>query len=60
MQTLLRANYNSRLMLTLVSLAVRIAQAMGLHLNVTSSLLQPFEREMQRRLWWQICALDAR
>ena len=46
-------------MWTLTSLAVRIAQAMGLHLENSSSSLRPFGREMRRRLWWQICLLDA-
>ena len=46
-------------MWTLTSLAVRIAQAMGLHHENSSSSLRPFGREMRRRLWWQICLLDS-
>ena len=38
---------------------MRIAQAIGLHHDNTSSSLSPFEREMRRRLWWQICVLDS-
>ena len=58
-QTSVRANDTRRLMWTLTSLAVRIAQAMGLHHEHSSSSLRPFEREMRRRLWWQICLLDS-
>lgn len=54
-----RANDSSRLMWTLTSLAVRIAEAMGLHNDSTASLFRPFEHEMRRRLWWQICDLDS-
>ncbi|MCJ1435781.1 hypothetical protein MMC27_005156 [Xylographa pallens] len=54
-----RVNDTRRLMWTLTSLAVRIAQAMGLHHESSSSLLRSFGREMRRRLWWQICLLDS-
>lgn len=47
---------------TLTSLAVRIAHALGLHREKLDdqqpSPYQPFEREMRRRLWWEICFLD--
>jgi len=46
-------------MWTLTSLAIRIAQAMGLHNENTLSSRRPFDREMRRRLWWQICVLDS-
>ncbi|KAF7504324.1 hypothetical protein GJ744_002444 [Endocarpon pusillum] len=57
-----RSNENSRRTWTMTSLAVRIAHALGLHKErfggkYTSPYL-PFEREMRRRLWWQICILD--
>lgn len=55
----MRANDTSRLMWTLTSLAVRIAEGMGLHQDSTTSSFRPFENEMRRRLWWQICDLDA-
>lgn len=45
-------------MWTLVSLAVRIAQGMGLNLEHRDSSYSLFHREMRRRLWWQICILD--
>jgi hypothetical protein len=57
-----RSNENSRRTWTLTSLAVRIAHALGLHREVFGGKYtpphRPFEREMRRRLWWQICALD--
>lgn len=53
-----RSNDSSRCMWTLTSVAIRIAQAMGLHYDNTSASLPPFEREIRRRLWWQICDLD--
>lgn len=33
---------------------------MGLHSDRASTGLTPFDIEMRRRLWWQICALDVR
>lgn len=38
--------------------AVRIAQALGIHRDGSFFSLSPFETEMRRRLWWQICLLD--
>ena len=61
-QFAVRSNENSRRTWTLTSLAVRIAHAIGLHREMRdgkhTSPYRPFEREMRRRLWWQICALD--
>jgi hypothetical protein len=58
----LRSNETSRRTWTITSLAVRIAHALGLHRETYDvkypSLYKPFEREMRRRLWWQICNLD--
>ena len=46
----------------MTGLAVRIAHALGLHLETYGGKYlfphEPFEREMRRRLWWQICNLD--
>lgn len=58
-QSAIRANDTRRIMWTLTSLAVRIAQAMGLHNESLLSSHQPFEQEMRRRLWWQIYILDS-
>ena len=57
-----RNNENSRRTWTLTSLVVRIAHALGIHRELSggkyASPYQPFEREMRRRLWCQICSLD--
>jgi len=58
-QAAVRSSDTRRVMWTLTSLAIRIAQAMGLHHENTSSSLKPFAREMRRRLWWQLCLLDS-
>jgi hypothetical protein len=49
-----------RLMGTLTALAVRLAQNIGIHRDGTHFNLRPFEIEMRRRLWWNICLLDSR
>ena len=57
-----RSNESSRRTWTLTSLVVRIAHALGLHREMFggkyTSPYPPFERELRRRLWWQICTLD--
>lgn len=60
LQTCLRANELGRRVWVLTGLAIRLAQSIGLHRNVTSLRLSPFELEMRCRLWWQLCVLDAR
>ncbi|KAF2158519.1 hypothetical protein M409DRAFT_34456, partial [Zasmidium cellare ATCC 36951] len=45
---------------TLVSLAIRVGMRVGLHQEQPSQARTPFEIEMHRRLWWQICTLDTR
>jgi hypothetical protein len=49
-----------RSLFCLTSVAVRIAQRMGLHHDGTSYGLPSFEVEMRRRLGWQIVLLDNR
>ncbi|KAI4163671.1 MAG: hypothetical protein LQ342_002705 [Letrouitia transgressa] len=56
----LRCHDDSRLVWTLTSLAIRIAQALDLHRDDSSASLSPFNTELRRRLWWQICLLDGR
>ncbi|MCJ1383827.1 hypothetical protein MMC17_006941 [Xylographa soralifera] len=53
----LRMTDMSRRTWTMAGLAVRIARAMGLHHE--SPGRTPFETEMRRRLWHQICFLDS-
>lgn len=45
---------------TLTGLIIRIAQSLGIHRDGKLFRLSPFETEMRRRLWWQICSLDVR
>ncbi|KID83504.1 fungal specific transcription factor domain-containing protein [Metarhizium guizhouense ARSEF 977] len=56
----LRSYCNLRLMWSLTSIAARLAQNMGLHRDGTHFRLPAFVVEARRRLWWTICALDAR
>lgn len=57
---LLRRNDDARVIWTLTGLVVRIAQTLGIHRDGSHFNLSPFEIEMRRRLWWQVCILDAR
>lgn len=56
----LRRNNDARVIWTLTGLVVRIAQTIGIHRDGTHFGLKPFEVEMRRRLWWQVCILDTR
>lgn len=49
-----------RALWTLTGVAVRIAEAMGLHRDGTSLGLPPFEAEIRRRIWWQLKMNDFR
>lgn len=44
----------------MTGLVVRIGQSLGLHRDGTKLGLCPFDTEMRRRLWWQICVIDVR
>jgi Fungal specific transcription factor domain len=56
----LRRNDDARIIWTLTGLVVRMAQTLGIHRDGSHYNLTPFQIEMRRRLWWQICILDAR
>lgn len=56
----LRRNDDGRMIWTLTGLVVRIAQTLGIHRDGSHFDISPFEIEMRRRLWWQVCILDAR
>ena len=56
----LRRNNDARVIWTLTGLVVRIAQTIGIHRDGSHFGLAPFEVEMRRRLWWQVCILDTR
>jgi hypothetical protein len=45
---------------TLTSVAIRIAQSLGIHRDGSHLNISLFEAEMRRRIWWQICILDIR
>ncbi|KAI9926865.1 hypothetical protein ASPWEDRAFT_72871 [Aspergillus wentii DTO 134E9] len=53
-----RPQDQSRRVWTMLSMAVRIAQALLLHLPDPAFPVKPFEREMRRRLWHAIGFLD--
>ena len=52
-----RRHDDTRFVWTMTGLATRIANAMGLHRDGAQFGLPPFETEMRRRLWWQVCTL---
>jgi len=56
----LRRNSDARVIWTLTGLVVRIAQTLGIHRDGAHFGLAPFQIEMRRRLWWQVCLLDIR
>ncbi|EOD46576.1 putative c6 transcription protein [Neofusicoccum parvum UCRNP2] len=56
----LRRNEAARIIWTLTGLVVRMAQTLGIHRDGSHFGLSPFEIEMRRRLWWQVCILDTR
>ncbi|EQB43919.1 hypothetical protein CGLO_17398 [Colletotrichum gloeosporioides Cg-14] len=43
---------------TMTGLAVRLSQSLGMHRDGSTLNLPPFEAEMRRRLWWNLCVLD--
>lgn len=51
---------DSRAAWALTSLIFHIARTMGLHRDGTMFGLKPFDKELRRRLWWQICIIDSR
>lgn len=59
-QITVRANDDSQFAWTLTSVAVRLATALGLHRENSSSGLSPFAVEIRRRLWYGIIQMDIR
>jgi hypothetical protein len=55
-----RRHDDTRFVWSLTGLALRIAQSLGLHRDGAAFGLSPFDTEMRRRLWWQVCILDHR
>lgn len=56
----LRRNDDARVIWTLTGLVVRMAQTLGIHRDGGHYDLKPFDTEMRRRLWCEICILDSR
>ncbi|KAK3173785.1 hypothetical protein OEA41_007117 [Lepraria neglecta] len=58
--TCVRRSDDTRYVWTITGLLIRLAQAQGCHRDGQQFGISPFETEMRRRLWWQICTLDVR
>ncbi|KAE9372902.1 hypothetical protein N431DRAFT_505180 [Stipitochalara longipes BDJ] len=58
--TIIRCQSDSRVGWALSRSATAVAQSLGLHRDGTHFGLPPFECEIRRRLWWQLCVLDFR
>ena len=54
---LVRRHDDTHFVWTLSGLAVRIAHSLGIHRDSAQFGLNPFDVEMRRRLWWQLCTL---
>ncbi|QSZ37669.1 hypothetical protein DSL72_008768 [Monilinia vaccinii-corymbosi] len=55
-----RRHDDTRFVWSLTGLVMRIGQSLGLHRDGEKFGLSPYNTEMRRRLWWQICVLDVR
>ena len=51
---------DTRFVWSLTGVAIRSATSLGIHRDGSQFGLNPFETELRRRLWWQICTLDSR
>ena len=58
--TCVRRTDDSRYVWTMAGVLIRLANALGIHRDGQQFHLSPFETELRRRLWWQICTLDVR
>ncbi|KAK7734976.1 hypothetical protein SLS53_007753 [Cytospora paraplurivora] len=56
----IRQYTDPRSLFSLIGIAVRIAQRLGLHRDAEQFNLPPFEVELRRRLWWQLACFDKR
>ncbi|KAH6880675.1 hypothetical protein B0T10DRAFT_142317 [Thelonectria olida] len=55
----LRRDESTKVVWSLTGLAMRVAQTMGLRSDGVHWGLSPFDIEMRRRLWWELCTLEA-
>ena len=58
--TCVRRTDDTRYVWTMTGILIRLANALGIHRDGQQFNLSPFETELRRRLWWQICTLDVR
>ncbi|RWA14308.1 hypothetical protein EKO27_g779 [Xylaria grammica] len=58
--SVLRSDDGTRTVWSLIALVSHVARTMGLHRDGTAFNLSPFETEMRRRIWHQVCLLDHR
>jgi Fungal specific transcription factor domain len=58
--TIVRCQGEARVGWALSRSAIAVAQSLGMHRDGSHFGLAPFECEMRRRLWWQLCVLDFR
>ncbi|KAL4868377.1 hypothetical protein BDV12DRAFT_102825 [Aspergillus spectabilis] len=56
----LRPSLDPRTLSSMLSIAVRTAQRMGIHSETSCARYPPMEAEMRRRLWWALVLFDAR
>ncbi|ATY62506.1 Fungal specific transcription factor [Cordyceps militaris] len=58
---LARRHDSPRFIWMMTGIAIRMAQAIGLHRDGSHfSNLSPYEVEIRRRVWWALCMIDAR
>ncbi|KAF2123481.1 hypothetical protein P153DRAFT_328351 [Dothidotthia symphoricarpi CBS 119687] len=55
-----RTNTTPESLSSMLGVAVRIAQRMGIHSEAALAKLTPLEAEMSRRLWWSLILFDTR
>lgn len=55
-----RRHDDTQFVWSLMGLALRLSQSLGVHRDGVRLGLSPFDTEMRRRLWWQVCILDLR
>lgn len=59
--TLVRRHDSPRYVWMMTGMVIRMAQAIGLHRDGAQfDNLSPYEVEMRRRVWWNLCFLDVR
>jgi hypothetical protein len=59
--SLVRRHDSPRFVWMMTGLAIRMAQALGLHRDGSNfTHLTPYEIEIRRRVWWVLCLMDVR